>query len=451
MPKSDTWPGGTEPETMNGMESAGSCDSVVSANSGFSDDSLEHLSAEEKACLMFLEETIESLDNEDDSGVSHDEPERLSGTGNLAARLSDRSVSMRNSNVHGSEKPDKQPIKKNIDTKHKHSYLVPTPFVVASGSQSSLPGTKALTASSQSQLKSKSKKLSPGHNQKRSTSPVPVVQPSAQRKENSAKPAEGPLPRGPLSYDALVHLRRNASQKKTPLCPSVDHTIDLNRQCPLPVEGQKFGNATKSGSEVYRSKTDPPAVPPKPPKKPANIVQNEEPITADMSERVKHATNPDVVRQEALQRLGLLKDHKHKDGAPPHAKPHSKKTAKDPSDPKSSSSQKQPDPKSRPLRKSTGVYWQSKEEQQPVLLLHVKSQPSGSKTEGLERSVNQNPDSNSRKHPEAQHIPCAKPMKTTSQPSSGTPGDSVAYTTMVVPGMGSDREEALRKLGLLKS
>lgn len=66
-----------------------------------SDDSLEHLSAEEKACLMFLEETIESLDNEDDSGVSHDEPERLSSTGNLAARLSDRSVSMRNSNVHG--------------------------------------------------------------------------------------------------------------------------------------------------------------------------------------------------------------------------------------------------------------------------------------------------------------------------------------------------------------
>lgn len=33
MPKSDTWPGGPGLETMIGMDSAGSCDSVVSANS----------------------------------------------------------------------------------------------------------------------------------------------------------------------------------------------------------------------------------------------------------------------------------------------------------------------------------------------------------------------------------------------------------------------------------
>lgn len=35
MPKNDTWPGDTGLETMDGMDSAGSCDSVVSANSGF--------------------------------------------------------------------------------------------------------------------------------------------------------------------------------------------------------------------------------------------------------------------------------------------------------------------------------------------------------------------------------------------------------------------------------
>lgn len=35
MPVSDTWPGGPGLETMMGMDSAGSCDSVVSANSGF--------------------------------------------------------------------------------------------------------------------------------------------------------------------------------------------------------------------------------------------------------------------------------------------------------------------------------------------------------------------------------------------------------------------------------
>lgn len=37
---------------------------------------MEHLSAEERACLMFLEETIESLEAGDDSGVSNDESDR---------------------------------------------------------------------------------------------------------------------------------------------------------------------------------------------------------------------------------------------------------------------------------------------------------------------------------------------------------------------------------------
>lgn len=35
MPKSDTWPGGIGLEAMTSMDSAGSCDSVVSANSGY--------------------------------------------------------------------------------------------------------------------------------------------------------------------------------------------------------------------------------------------------------------------------------------------------------------------------------------------------------------------------------------------------------------------------------
>lgn len=59
-----------------------------------SDDSLEYLSAEEKACLMFLEETIESLDTEEDSGLSNDESDQLPSTGNLATKLADLSASM---------------------------------------------------------------------------------------------------------------------------------------------------------------------------------------------------------------------------------------------------------------------------------------------------------------------------------------------------------------------
>lgn len=36
-------------------------------------DSMEHLSAEERACLMYLEETIEALEVQEDSGLSNDE------------------------------------------------------------------------------------------------------------------------------------------------------------------------------------------------------------------------------------------------------------------------------------------------------------------------------------------------------------------------------------------
>lgn len=38
---------------------------------------MEHLSAEERACLTYLEETIEALEVQEDSGLSNDEPEAL--------------------------------------------------------------------------------------------------------------------------------------------------------------------------------------------------------------------------------------------------------------------------------------------------------------------------------------------------------------------------------------
>ncbi|XP_020858723.1 specifically androgen-regulated gene protein [Phascolarctos cinereus] len=75
MPERELWPEGpgTEPVTH-----IGSCDSMTSINSthsGFSDNSYDFLSAEEKECLLFLEETIGSLDKEADSGLSTDESE----------------------------------------------------------------------------------------------------------------------------------------------------------------------------------------------------------------------------------------------------------------------------------------------------------------------------------------------------------------------------------------
>ncbi|KAM5181184.1 specifically androgen-regulated gene protein [Mantella aurantiaca] len=73
-------------EAMNSVGSTGSCDSIesiTSNHSAFSGEGYDHLSAEERECLMFLEETIESIDNEDDSGLSNDEVETTNKVDNL--------------------------------------------------------------------------------------------------------------------------------------------------------------------------------------------------------------------------------------------------------------------------------------------------------------------------------------------------------------------------------
>ncbi|XP_008304215.1 specifically androgen-regulated gene protein [Stegastes partitus] len=464
MPKSDTWPGGTGLERMNGMDSAGSCDSVVSANSAFSDDSLEHLSAEERACLMFLEETIESLDTEEDSGLSNDEPEQLPSHGNLANKLADLSVSMSKSKFNGSQIHDsKELIKENVDVKPVQSYLVPTPFVLAS---SSIPTTKTLY--SKNQVTFQNNKLDHKHNQTPIAPPVPlevnvVIPPSTKPRDYLGRTAEGPLPRGPLSYDALVHLRRSASAKKTPLCPRIDHTIDLEMHLPAPVEGPNFGNpsrADRSHSEVSNSKISLPVVAPKP-KIPANITvktKNEGSKTSGTSHGGKHATDPQVVRLEALQKLGLLKDQEPENEVVAPLPPPKSHTSLDPTPnrfaraPSNCNPSRSPsfcyskvptEPKSRPLQSSASFHHGSRRDEQPVLISHP-AQSSGLKTAGLKHCVT--PD-NQRNYPEPQLIQSATPVKIT---TTAQPTNSVGYTVMVVPGMGADRKEALRKLGLLK-
>uniref|UniRef100_A0A3Q3EQF3 Zgc:158258 n=1 Tax=Labrus bergylta TaxID=56723 RepID=A0A3Q3EQF3_9LABR len=369
MPKSDTWPGGFGLETMNGMDSAGSCDSVVS-----SDDSMEHLSAEEKACLMFLEETIESLDTEEDSGLSNDEPDQLPIAGNLATKVADLST------------------------------------------------------------------------------------------------AEAPLPRGPLSYEALFYLRRSASTKKTPLCPTIDHTIESDKRLPVTVESQNLCNPPKSvrfHPEVSISKMSPPVVAPKPKKIPANIcvkTQKEASIKVS-SYNSKHVTDPKVVRQEALQKLGLLKDQEPENHtaatlSPPESLSSLDRTSdgltKGPSygnpsrSPSFCHSQVRAEPKAKPLQSSASFHHYSRQEQQPVFVSNP-TQSNGVKPERLGRSNTLDNHRSGGNCTELQHNTATKPVNATAtQPAPNKPSNTVPYTVMVVPGMGADRREALRKLGLLK-
>ncbi|XP_069008388.1 specifically androgen-regulated gene protein [Embiotoca jacksoni] len=481
MPKSDTWPGGTGLEKMNGMDSAGSCDSVVSANSIFSDDSLEHLSAEEKACLMFLEETIESLDTEEDSGLSNDEPDQLRRPGNLASKLADPSASVNKNKLNGSQKhASKEPIRENVDVKLMQGYLVPTPLVMTNSPPRSAPSTKPGTPADKifnAQLQDTSNNSKPGHNQKPVSPTVPLeghvtIPPPTKPRDYSFRTAEGPLPRGPLSYDALVYLQKSASTKKTPLCPAIDHTIDSDKHFPPPVKHLSFGNLQRSDRfhpEVPKPKAGLPAVAPKPKKIPSHILvktQNGGAITSDSSCSVKHAADPEVVRLEALQKLGLLKDQEPENEAVallPHSKSHS---SLDPTpnrftrDPSNCNPSRNPsfcyakgptEPKNRPLQSSASFHHDSRRDQQPVLTSH-SAQSSRLKPAGLPRSATLDNDRNTGNCPEPQHITSSRPAETTTaaQPVPHKPSNSIGYTVMVVPGMGADRKEALRKLGLLK-
>lgn len=76
MPERELWPAGPGSEPVTRVSSCDSMTSTTSTRSGSSDSSYDFLSAEEKECLLFLEETIGSLDTEADSGLSTDESEQ---------------------------------------------------------------------------------------------------------------------------------------------------------------------------------------------------------------------------------------------------------------------------------------------------------------------------------------------------------------------------------------
>lgn len=336
---------------------------------------------------------------------------------------------------------------------------------MANGAPCSVPNTRPCpldkSLSSTPQFISKDDKPGHRHNQKHVSTPPPlevkvVTPPPTKPRDYSVKIVEAPLPRGPLSYEALVHLRRSASTKKTPLCPSVDHTIEVDIGPNL----RNLPRYDRYHSEVSKHKTVPPVVPPKPKKIPAHIPVKTQHEESRRSDSVKNAADPQGVRLEALQKLGLLKDQEPENEIvaplpPPTSHsllgPTSNRITRGPStcnpsrSPSFCYSQVPTEPKNRPLQSSVSFHHYSRRDQQ-----HVSHplQTNGLKTPGLERSVTFDNHINGS---EPQHVPSANRKTNTSPPSAPhKPSNMVGYTVMVVPGMGADRKEALRKLGLLK-
>ncbi|KAL2090489.1 hypothetical protein ACEWY4_012752 [Coilia grayii] len=321
MPKSDTWPGAIVSDTMKEMDSAGSCDSVVSINSSFSDDSLEHLSAEERACLMFLEETIEALETEEDSGLSNDEPDHLPALGNLAARMANLSASMNASICHTAEPTD---IKLSKDPKQVMTYLVPTPLVLANGSSSVL--SKAKNGVVTKGARSPKPALAAVDSQALTDPPSvpsevnvvvipPPVKPTSSlvnTRDHAAPLEQEPKPeqelertplRGPLSYEGLVQLRKSASVKKAQEASSTPESEDKQPSKPIKHLLLDDTSAHAPTDQSGVRKPVPPAVAPKPKRIPPNI-----PISPMGPQTDRSPMNPHKVRMEALYKLGLLKD-----------------------------------------------------------------------------------------------------------------------------------------------
>lgn len=294
--------------------------------------------------------------------------------------------------------------------------------------------------------------------------PAPLeapLPPPTKPREFFVKTAKGPLPRGPLSYDALVHLRKSTSIKKTPLCPTVDHTIDSGNELPVALKGLKLGPG-RLHSQAGAANCSP-AAPPKPkiilPQPP---MKSEVPILPDSSYSLKHAVDPEVVRLEALQKLGLLKEAEaERDvlGALPPPKSHSflhpkpNRSARGASrSPSFCPSQVQPESRGKPLQSSASFHQLSRCEQQPNSVSRHFPTSKGAAA-GLQPSNTQQTHKKGGVCPEARPFTDAGPVEATPPAPHRPQGttNAVGYTTMVVPGMGADRKEALRKLGLLKN
>ncbi|XP_072304763.1 specifically androgen-regulated gene protein [Eucyclogobius newberryi] len=361
MPNSDTWPRAVSVETLSNMDSARSCDSVISVNSVCSEDSMGHLSPEEKACLTYLEETIESLDIHEDSGFSNDEPDSgnfMQGDFPPLSYNKDKR-DRRHANLTGV--PDNAvsfPHSSAPDTSDVPSHIPPDPKpaapVSASGSTTPVPAPLSTELSSSS-----------GGDPQRATAEAelsvipppsdfmdePVPPPSPQMVSAASAPAPKPTinleafrrrvsASSPLSPTSLSPTHVGSSPigsapvnattvNPAPIRPApVDHTpVSPTPQEKLAVEVSVPPPSNPSGAQTEASPgpvepKSPPAVAPKPKKLPSNIILKPYKSTGGHESTMGHPSSgatdwppmdPQKVRMEALRKLGLLKSEESED------------------------------------------------------------------------------------------------------------------------------------------
>lgn len=324
---------------------------------------MEHLSAEERACLMYLEETIEALEVQEDSGLSNDEPElgpreeymdhmrekdisslTSDGSGShgisaplshSAAELASTGLTMEGETEHHAQNPTAEPQftpasaanMKDVESKD----LVAQPNLSGCSSRAqhevldSAPGEDVNLKSARQSAQA-------------SDIDVGLIPPPSDFMDEPDPPSQpvtvedllkstGMASSKPGAAVDLEQLRQTASTKTPSVSSSV--TEQPPSKPPSEVPPSLSTPAVPSGPlispppEAAEPKS-PPAVAPKPKKLPANIfLKSHKAAAAGSNGHLGHSVptssdrlvlDPQRVRMEALRKLGLLKSSESDSG-----------------------------------------------------------------------------------------------------------------------------------------
>ncbi|KAL6119248.1 uncharacterized protein ACO6RY_03863 [Pungitius sinensis] len=329
MPKSDTWPGGVAMEPLSNLDSAGSCDSVISVNSGYSQDSMEHLSPEERACLMFFEETIEALEVQEDSGLSNDEPDyvflagpEVNGVPSLksnacnkdqTAKPATKVFSIQDRAEHPapnhSSEPQSFPTSaanaNDLETQM-HPVSPPKPPVTASTSASQVCVAKEGDGHPVFVARAVPR---PGVSDEASEIDVGVIPPPSDFMDQPGTP---PRPQEVEEPPPPVRISNEEPGAPLDLKPQPPESTQEPPKKPPKLSLPARSPCLLMSPPPTAEPRSPPVVAPKPKKLPANIVLKSHKASVDHSEHSvhnsgdRHMPDPQRARFEALRKLGLL-------------------------------------------------------------------------------------------------------------------------------------------------
>nr|XP_046254140.1 specifically androgen-regulated gene protein-like isoform X2 [Scatophagus argus] len=301
---------------------------------------MENLSAEERACLMYLEETIEALEVQEDSGLSNDEPDSVLDAEKKSQMTINDIFSFKSESLK-----DQQLDKVEHHTANETSEAQPSPASVANTkdletsenlvTQPKPSVAESVTGCDIHPSAPQSEGLCLSRDEDGHTKIVSSLSESTQASEIDLslipppsdfmdEPAPPPQPETandvPPSPDvssnkprATVDLRQMYQRASTSVSSSVTQEPP-NKAPETRLLAANSGHQIGSNPETVEPRS-PPAVAPKPKKLPANIIlKSHKAAVADgNSGHLVSATSdrlildPQRVRLEALRKLGLLK------------------------------------------------------------------------------------------------------------------------------------------------